>query len=193
MSEISLSYTPPLLDSIYLCVVCCCCEDFVDRGWCFARILLHHWFLFIKFKSLHPNVCDRRHDLVNRCINSVSQMIKDMLLICSHNSVLLPSSVPHYQIFNKCFTTVTTIGAGTAYPSVIPNFMHGCLIGSSCLNRRSYSTCYFNLSFSTRQCVVCSLIFGSCLPHWCIQVFRFPTTNGATICFYLSKDTTYPR
>ena len=63
-------------------------------------------------------------------------MITDMLLICSHNSVLLPSSVPHYQIFNKCYTTVTTNGAGTAYPSGIPSFMRGFLIGPSCLNLR---------------------------------------------------------
>ena len=135
----------------------------------------------------------RHHDLVNRCINSVSQMITDFSLICSHNSVLLHSSVPHYQIFNRCYTTVTTSGAGTAYPFEIPNFMHGFLIGSSCLNLRSYNTCYFILSFSSRQYVVCSLIFGSCLPHWCIQAFRFATTNGTTICFYLSKDTTYLR
>ena len=136
MSEISLSYTPPVLYSIYLSIIYCSCEGFVDRGWCFARILIHHWFLFITSKSLHPNVCDRRHDLVNRCINSVSQMITDMLLICSHNSVLLPSSVPHYQMFNKRYTTVTTSGAETAYPSRIPNFMRGFLIGSSCLNLR---------------------------------------------------------
>jgi hypothetical protein len=67
-------------------------------------------------------VFGRRHDLVNRCINSVLQF--------------RTPSFFHYQMFNRCYTTVTTSGAGTAYRSGIPNFMHGFLIGSSCLNLR---------------------------------------------------------
>jgi hypothetical protein len=67
-------------------------------------------------------VFGRHHDLVNRCINSVLQF--------------RTPSFFHYQMFKRCYTTVTTSGAGTAYRSGIPNFMHAFLIGSSCLNLR---------------------------------------------------------
>ena len=147
-----------------------------------------------QFKSLLPNVCGRHHDLVNRWINSVSQMITDILLIFSHNSVLLSSSVTYYQNFNKFYTTVTTSVAGTAYPSEKPNFMREFLMGSSCLNLRlpsSISLSIVMLSLSSRRYIVCSLIFGSCLTHWCIQAFRFPIANGANIYFFLFTDTTY--
>ena len=117
---------------------------------------------------------------------------------CRKHFPVLSSFMTYHRVCNYINTTGVTSGAGTAYPSGVPEFTPGfsgvrvtrSLVLYVCFVDRCLSFC----SFSFGHCVVCSSsIYGFWLPLWYLQIllfiYQYNTTFWLMNCFHFSSKT----
>ena len=101
-------------------IACGSYQDFLDRGLLLTMKLLNQGFFLAKLKSSLRKFYGRHPDLDDRCGISVSQITTDTF----HFPVFY-SFTTYYRVCSQINTTGATSGAGTAYPSGVPEFTPG--------------------------------------------------------------------
>jgi len=81
-------------------------------------------FLVVQLNSSLLKFYGRHHDLVNRCIISVSQWSR-ICSVCSNHNPVLSSFMANHRVSNKNNTTDATCGAGTIYPFEVAELTRG--------------------------------------------------------------------
>ena len=93
---------------------------------------------------------DTVYDLIKLCRTSVLQMTKWKCSVCCSHSSVLSSCMTYHKILNKSYMTGVTSGAGTAYPSWVPEFTFR---GSYCLILRGSLIVFLSFIFWPLHCL----------------------------------------